>query len=150
MRFDNVAGGRRMSDPLLVLLHVQAALLDDTDANINIFPIDDRVPCGVGIDHAHEEAEGEGVKSIGGMPIGGHPLVVCVVVLCRRHTVVLYKPIEYVNGRCWKAVRTPTKTAVTKMLVRAAFIVTMSALVFLLRACHTHFVVRSFSSMHAV
>ena len=139
-----------MSDPLLVLLHVQAALLDDTDANINIFPIDDRVPCGVGIDHAHEEAEGEGVKSIGGMPIGGHPLVVCVVVLCRRHTVVLYKPIEYVNGRCWKAVRTPTKTAVTKMLVRAAFIVTMSALVFLLRACHTHFVVRSFSSMHAV
>jgi hypothetical protein len=52
--------------------------------------------------------------------------------------------------RCWEEARTCDDMASRKTLARAEFIVTMSACVFLFRACVARTVVRSLSSTHAV
>ncbi len=84
-----------MGDPALVLLRVQPASLDDADPDVDNVAINDRVPCGVGVCRACEEAEGEGIKTVAGMPVGGHPLAICVAIFCRRHTLVLCKPLKH-------------------------------------------------------
>jgi hypothetical protein len=59
--------------------------------------MDNRIPCGVGVRRAREEAEGEGIKTIAGMPVGGHPLAICIAIFRRRRTVVLREPLEHVD-----------------------------------------------------
>ena len=90
-------GGGRSEDPSRVLLHVQPALLDDADPNVDNVAIDDWVPCGIGVCCAREEAEGEGVKTVAGMPVGGHPLAICITIFHRRCTVVLREPLKHVD-----------------------------------------------------
>ncbi len=96
-RLGNPGGGGPSGDPALVLLRVQPALLDGADPNVNDVAINDRIPCGVGVPRACEEAEGEGVKTIAGMPVGGHPLAICIAIFHRRLTVVLREPFEHVD-----------------------------------------------------
>jgi hypothetical protein len=72
-------------------------LLDDADPNVDDVRIDNWIPCGVGVCRAREEAEGEGVKTVAGMPVGGHPLVICIAIFCRRRTIVLCEPLEHVD-----------------------------------------------------
>ncbi len=96
-RFDDAGGGGRSGDPALVLLRVQAASLDDADSDVDDVAIDDRIPCGVGIRRAREEAEGEGVKTVAGMPVGGHPLAIRIAIFRRRRTVMLSEPLKHVD-----------------------------------------------------
>ncbi len=86
-----------MGDPALILLHVQPALLDDADPDVDDVAINNWIPCGVGVRHAREEAEGEGVNTVAGMPVGGHPLVICIAIFRCRRTVVLREPLEHVD-----------------------------------------------------
>jgi hypothetical protein len=96
-RLGDAGGGGRSGDPAFVLLRLQPASLDDADPDVNNVAINDRIPCGVGVRCAREEAEGEGVKTVAGMPVGGHPLAICVPIFRRRRTVVLREPLEHVN-----------------------------------------------------
>ena len=96
-RFDDAGGGGRSGDPALVLLRVQAASLDDADSDVDDVAIDDRIPCGVGIRRAREEAEGEGVKTVAGMPVGGHPLAIRIAIFRRRRPVMLSEPLKHVD-----------------------------------------------------
>jgi hypothetical protein len=93
----NAGGGSRSGDPALVLLRVQPALLDDADPNVDDVAINNWIPCGVGVRRAREEAEGEGVKTITGMLVGGHLLAIRIAIFRRRRTVVLREPLEHVN-----------------------------------------------------
>ncbi len=86
-----------MGNPLRVLLHIQAALFDHTDADINDVLINNPVPCGIGVGRARNEAEGKGVESVTGIPVGSHPLAVHVVIFRHRRTAVLSKPLKHVN-----------------------------------------------------
>ncbi len=54
-----------------------------------------RVPTGVR--RSGEEAENEGIKSVGEVPIGGHALLVCLAILGCRLTVLVDKPEEEVD-----------------------------------------------------
>ena len=51
-RLDDLGGGGRSGDPLLVLFYVQATSFDDADLDIDDVAINDWVPCGVGVTHA--------------------------------------------------------------------------------------------------
>ena len=62
-----------------------------------LIAMDDWIPCGVGVRRAREEAEGEGVKTVAGMPVGGHPLAIRIAIFCRHRTIVLRKPLKHVN-----------------------------------------------------
>ncbi len=86
-----------MGDPALVLLRVQPASLDDADPDVDDVRINDRIPCGVGVRRAREEAEGEGVKTVAGMPVGGHPLAIRIAIFRRRRTIVVREPLEKVD-----------------------------------------------------
>ena len=93
----NVRGGGRSCDPLLVLLNVQAASFDDADSDVNDAVINDRVPRGIGSDHACEEAEGKGFEAIARMPVGGQLMAVHIAIFHRQCTIVLREPLEHVE-----------------------------------------------------
>ncbi len=60
------------------------------------------LPCGIGVGRTREEAEGKGIKSVTGMPAGGHPLAVHDAIFRHCHTVVLSKPVKHVDeDMCW-------------------------------------------------
>ena len=68
----DAGGSGQPGNPTLVLLHVQTALFDDGDPNVDDVVINDQVPCGVGIGCTCKEAECKGIETVAGMLVGGH------------------------------------------------------------------------------
>jgi hypothetical protein len=144
-RLGDAGGGGRLGDPALVLLCVQPSLLDDADPDVDDVAIDNWIPCGVGVRRTCEEAEGEGVKTVAGMPVGGHPLAICIPIFRCPRTVVLRKPLEHVGeDNVWLAEASllegdthPDQYGIKENVREGSIhgMVMISALVFLLRAC---------------
>ncbi len=85
------------SNPGLVFLAVNPASLDDAEANVNHVDVVHLESCAAGVRSSGEEAEDEGIKPVGGVPIGGHALRVCLVILGRCLAILVDEPEEEVN-----------------------------------------------------
>ena len=85
------------SNPGLVLLAVHPALLDDAEANVEDVDFVHPEARAAGVRSSGEEAEDEGIKPIGGVPIGGHALPVCLAILGRCLIVLVDKLEEEVK-----------------------------------------------------
>jgi hypothetical protein len=81
----------------LVLLAVHPALLYDAEANVNNVDIVHPKARAAGVCSSSEEAEDEGIKPIGRVPIGGHALPVCLAILSCCLTVLVDEPEEEIN-----------------------------------------------------
>jgi hypothetical protein len=104
---DDVGADGLASDPGFVPLSVHPALLDDAEANannVNIVHPEARAP---GMRSSGEEAEDEGIKPVGGVPIGSHALPVCLAILGRRLTILIDKPEEEVNKNDIRLAKVP-------------------------------------------
>jgi hypothetical protein len=96
-RLDNAGADGLTSNPGFVLLAVHPTLLDDAEANVNDVDIVHPEACVAGVRSSGEEAEDKGIKSIGGVPIGSHALLVCLAILSHCLTVLVDKPEEEVD-----------------------------------------------------
>jgi hypothetical protein len=94
---DNAGVDGLASNPGLVLLAIHPALLDNAEANVDDIDVVLLESCAAGIRSSGEEAEDEGIKPVGGGPIGGHPLPVCLAILGRCLTVLVDKPEKEVD-----------------------------------------------------
>jgi hypothetical protein len=134
---DDVGANGLASDPGLVLLAVHPSLLDNAEANVNDVNIVHFEARAAGVRSSGEEAEDEGIKPVSRVPIGGHALPVCLAIIGHLLTILVDKPgsMKTILGlrrcRCWKKACTWDNMASRKTLVRAVFIITMSARVFL-------------------
>jgi hypothetical protein len=72
-------------------------LINGPPTNVDDVAINDRVPCGIGVSRARKEAEGEGIKTVAGIPVSGHPLAIHIAIFCPCRTLVLREPLEHVN-----------------------------------------------------
>jgi hypothetical protein len=95
------------SNPGLVLLAVHPALLDDAEANVYYVDIVHLEAHAADVRISSEEAEDEGIKPVGGVPIGGHVLPVCLTILGHSLTVLVDKPEEEVDKDNIRLVEVP-------------------------------------------
>jgi hypothetical protein len=96
-RFDNVGANGLASNPGLVLLALHLTLLDDAEANVNDVNVIHFESCAAGVRSSGEEVEDEGIKPVGGVPIVGHALPVCLAILGCCLTVLVDEPEEEVG-----------------------------------------------------
>ncbi len=97
----------------------------------------------------------EGLESIRGLPVGGHLLPIIFAIIGCRFSILLDEPVEHVeedgvrffHPNCLYVWRIAFGRFARKTLERAAFIVTISALVFRSRACVAFSVSRSLSKL---
>ncbi len=85
------------SGPGLVLFTIRPPLLDDAEANVNDVDVVHPVALAAGVRSTGEEAEDEGIEPVGGVPIGGHALPVCLAILGRCLIVLVDKLEEEVK-----------------------------------------------------
>ncbi len=71
--------------------------LDDAEANVNNVNVIHPEARAAGIRSSGEEAEDEGIEPVGGVPISGHALPVCLAILGHHLTVLVDEPEEEVN-----------------------------------------------------
>ncbi len=96
-RLDNVGADSLASNSGLVLLTIHTALLDDAEANVDDVDVIHHEARAAGVHSSGEEAEDEGIEPVGGVPIGGHALLVCLAILGHRLTVLVDEPEEEVD-----------------------------------------------------
>jgi hypothetical protein len=96
-RLDNAGADGLTSDPGLVILAVHPALLDNAEANVNDVDVIHVESCVAGVRSSGEEVEDEGIQPIGGVPIGGRVLPVCLAILGCCLTVLVDEPEEEVD-----------------------------------------------------
>ncbi len=85
-----------MQDPVFVLLGVHPTMLDDAQADINDFTVIHRVACSAGVGSADEEVHYKRLKTIGGMPGGGHSLPIFLAIFGCGTPVLCDEPVEHV------------------------------------------------------
>jgi hypothetical protein len=96
-RLNNAGADCLTNDSGLVLFAVHPTLLDDAEAKVNDVDIIHPEARAASIRSTGEEAEDEGIKLVGGVPIGVHALPVCLVILGRCLTALVDKLEEEVN-----------------------------------------------------
>jgi hypothetical protein len=94
---DDAGADGLASDPGLVLLALHLASLDDTEANVDDVDVVHLKACSAGVCSSGNEVEDEGIKPIDGVPINGHALPVCLVIIGRRLTILVDKLEEEVD-----------------------------------------------------
>ena len=85
-----------MGDPIFVFFGVHSASFDDVQANIDDIAIVHWVACRALIGSTDEEARCEGLKTVGGMPVGGHLLPILFAIFGCCLAVFLDEPVERV------------------------------------------------------
>ncbi len=85
------------SNPGLVLFAVHPTLHDDAEANVNDINIAHLEASTAGVHISGEEVEDEGIKPVGGVPIGSHALPVHLAISGRCLTILVDDPEEEVN-----------------------------------------------------
>ncbi len=95
------------SNPGLVLLAVHTPSLDDAEANVDDADVVYLEACAASVCSSVEEVEDEGIEPVGGVPIGGHALPVCLAILSCCFTVLVDKPEEEVGKDNVRLVEVP-------------------------------------------
>jgi hypothetical protein len=85
-----------VGDPAFVFLGVHSTSLDDAQADVDDITIPHRVASRARVGSAYEEASCEGLKTVGGMPVGSHLLPILFTILSRNFAVLRDEPIEHV------------------------------------------------------
>jgi hypothetical protein len=106
-RFNDARADGLVSNPGLVLLAVHPVLFDDVEANVNNLDVPHFESLAAGVCSSGEEAEDEGIKPVGGVPIGGHAQPVCLSILGRCLTVLVGEPEEEVDKDNIRLVEAP-------------------------------------------
>ncbi len=83
-------------DPIFVLLGVHPTAFDDVQADVDDVAIIHWVACHAHIGCTDEEARCKGLKAVGGMPVGGHPLPIIFAIFGRCFVVLRDEPVEHV------------------------------------------------------
>ena len=73
---------------------------DDAKANVNDIVNLHWVACCALVGCADEEARREGLKTVRGMPVGGHSLPILFAIFGRCLAVLLDEPVEHVQKDC--------------------------------------------------
>jgi hypothetical protein len=102
-RLDNRRGFVLAGDTIFLLLGYNFLLLgvhptafDDLQANVNDVTIIHWVACHACVGCIDEEARCKGLKAIGGMPVGGHPLPIIFAIFGRCFAILCDEPVEHV------------------------------------------------------
>ncbi len=95
-RLDDCQGFVLVGDPIFVLLGVHSTAFDDVQANVNDVTIIHWVACHTRVGCTDEEARCKGLKAVGGMPVGSHPLSIIFAIFGRRFAVLRDEPVKHV------------------------------------------------------
>ncbi len=94
---DDAGADGLASDPGLVFLAIHPASLDDAEAIVDDVDVVHPEARAAGVRSSGEEAEDEGIESIGRVPIDGHALPVGLAILGQCLTILVDKPEEEVG-----------------------------------------------------
>ncbi len=95
-RLDDRRGFVLAGDSIFVLLRVHPTAFDGTLANVDDVAIIHWVACCARVGCTNEEAHCKGLKAIGAMPVGGHPLPIISAIFGFCFAVLRDEPVEHV------------------------------------------------------
>jgi hypothetical protein len=91
-----------VQDPIFVLLGVHSTVLDDAQADVDYVAFVHWVACSACVGSANEEVRCKGLETFGGMPGGGHSLLIFLALFGHPSPVLHDEPIEHVEkGNVW-------------------------------------------------
>ncbi len=93
---DDCRGFVLAGNPIFVLLGVHPTAFDDLQANVDDVTIIHRIACHTRVGCTNEEAHCKGLRAVGGMPVGRHPLPIIFAIFGRRFAVLHDEPVKHV------------------------------------------------------